>query len=45
LTTPYILALVTSKTNLFAATYDGVFRSTDNGLSWFEFNEGLMDSA
>jgi hypothetical protein len=43
LTSEYISALVTSGTNILAATADGqgVFRSTDNGSSWMPANNGL----
>jgi len=37
-----VRALVVSNTNLYAGTYfDGVFRSTDNGLTWLAVNNGL----
>jgi FlgD Ig-like domain len=30
-------------TNIFAGTDQGVFKSTDNGLSWIPINNGLID--
>jgi hypothetical protein len=41
----YVNSLTISDNNIFAATYGGgVFLSTDNGLSWAEFNTGLTTS-
>jgi ligand-binding sensor domain-containing protein len=36
-----ITCLKASGTNLFAGTIDGVYLSTNNGLSWKDINEGL----
>ena len=33
-----------SDSTIFAGTYDGVYRSTDNGTSWTEVNSGLPDT-
>jgi hypothetical protein len=45
LTNKVVFALAVNGTNLFAGTYrGGVFRSTDNGTSWSEANNGLTDS-
>ena len=42
----YVLCLVVSGTNIFAGTlYNGVFISTNNGISWTGVNNGLPDSA
>ena len=30
--------------NLFAATWNGVFRSTDDGITWKNINDGLTDT-
>jgi photosystem II stability/assembly factor-like uncharacterized protein len=36
-----IREMVSDGTNIFAATGNGIFRSTDNGTSWTECNNGL----
>jgi photosystem II stability/assembly factor-like uncharacterized protein len=36
----YVYALAINGNNLFASTYKGVFRSTDNGSSWINANNG-----
>jgi hypothetical protein len=41
----FISAITASGTNLFAGTWGGgVFRSTDNGLSWATSSTGLMNT-
>ncbi len=41
----FIQSLAISGTNLFAGTYDGVFRSTDNGANWTAgVNTGLTNT-
>lgn len=37
----YCLAINKWSEDIFACTYDGVFRSTDNGDSWTQINNGL----
>jgi len=39
----YVQALAILGTNLFAGTNDGVFITTDNGISWSEINNGLTN--
>jgi len=36
-----VSCLAVSGTNLYVGTYDGVFRSTDNGVNWSEVNTGM----
>ena len=36
-----ILSLYTIDNNIFAATYNGVFLSSDFGMSWVSVNSGL----
>ncbi len=38
-----IYSFALSDSIVFAGSYDGVFRSTDNGLSWTGVNNGLTD--
>lgn len=38
-----IIYLINKGDTLYAATYDGVFRSPDKGNSWTPFNTGLSD--
>src|SRR5437868_15417813 len=35
--------LLVKGTDLFAGTFDGIFRSSDNGMSWVRVSTGLTD--
>jgi|WetSurMetagenome_2_1015567.scaffolds.fasta_scaffold53352_2 hypothetical protein len=39
----YILCFATSGTNLFAGSFSGIYKSTDNGTSWIAANNGLSN--
>lgn len=40
-----INSITTSNNNLFAATSDGVFLTTDNGINWQALNNGLIEKS